>query len=351
MNFKKIDKRFLLTDNTLNCYSYRLLTSGYQIEEFKRNPIGYYMHNREDGVLVKWEDFEIENDRVYAKPVINLNHPRGQQIVSEIENGFLNAASVGHIVALEQSDDTSLKLPGQTNPTVTKWYNRECSIVDVPGNYNALAQLYDKKGQVLMDLSDTKRSFNLSNTNLRSQIIKLLSLPDNLTDEQIINRLELLLKSKGSDQQAKLNNLIDMAVKSGKITKEQSVNYLRLAPKDPHAVKDLLDSLDLQQEDKLKKLIDEGLQAGKYTKEASFSLLDLARKDYQAVKTLIDRLPKYVSIIDRIDQSRTDTRTYPQSEKPKSEWNLSDYRKHAPGELKRNKALYNSLIEKEDTNN
>lgn len=140
---KKIEKEFVLTDSSVNCYGFRLLTEGYLIDEYKKNAIGYAMHKRDDGVLVRWEDLRVDGDAVYAKPVINLSHPMGPRTVDEIENGFLNAASVGHIVVLETSEEVSLKLDGQTGPTVTKWYNRECSLVDVPGNYNALIKLFD----------------------------------------------------------------------------------------------------------------------------------------------------------------------------------------------------------------
>ena len=148
-NFKKIAKEFLLTDSSLNTYSYRLLTSGYLLDEFKKNPIGYYMHGtlefpREQGVLVKWDDLRQDGDKVYGKPCINLEHPRGERTVREIENGFLNAASVGKIVAVEISTNQADYLPTQEGPTVTKWFNRECSLVDIPGNYNALTDLVDE---------------------------------------------------------------------------------------------------------------------------------------------------------------------------------------------------------------
>lgn len=160
MKTKKIDKEFLLTDSTVNTYGFRLLTEGYLKAEFEKNPIGYYMHVREDGVVVRWENLRTEGDKVYGKPVINLSNERGKQTVDEIENGFLNGASVGHIVALEYSEDPALMVPGQTGPTVTKWYNRECSIVDVPGNMNALC-LYDKEGNVI-NLADFKNKTQIS---------------------------------------------------------------------------------------------------------------------------------------------------------------------------------------------
>lgn len=161
--FKKIEKEFLLSDSSLNCYSFRLLTSGYQLSEYKKNPIGYRMHNREDGVVLRWEDLRTDGDKVYGKPVINLSNAKGQQTVDEIENGFLNAASVGHLVALEISKDTKDYLPGQTGPTVTKWYNRECSLVDIPGNYNALTDLVDAN-EIPINLSD----FNIQKINMKT---------------------------------------------------------------------------------------------------------------------------------------------------------------------------------------
>ena len=111
MKTKKIDKEFCFTDESVNVYGYRCLTSGLLLDEVKKNPIGFKMHNRENGVVVRWEDFRIDGDKVYAKPVINLSHPEGETIVSEIENGFLNGASAGKIVVLDASDEKHLMIP------------------------------------------------------------------------------------------------------------------------------------------------------------------------------------------------------------------------------------------------
>lgn len=155
MAFKKIDKEFCLTDNSVNCYGYRLLTEGFQKEMFQP-AIGYLMHKREGGVAVKWEDFRVDGDKLYAKPVVNTaTYPN---LAEEIEAGFYGAASVGHIIALEYTDDEKMKLSGQTGITVTKWFCRECSIVDIPGNFNALAQLFDNTDSMLMDLTDNRQN-------------------------------------------------------------------------------------------------------------------------------------------------------------------------------------------------
>ena len=144
--FKKVEREYVLSDSSVNDYGFRLLTSGYQIDEFRKNPIGYYMHKRDDGVVVKWEGLRVEGDQVKAMPCINLTAARGQQTLDEVEAGFLNAASVGHFVILEASNDEHLKLPGQTGPTITKWFNRECSLVDIGSNFSSIS-LYSADGQ------------------------------------------------------------------------------------------------------------------------------------------------------------------------------------------------------------
>lgn len=202
MKTKKIDREFLLSDSSVNVYGFRLLTGGYLIDEFKKNPIGYYMHDREKGVVVKWEDLRMENDKVYGKPVINLSNERGQQIVDEIEGGFLNGASVGHIVALKFSEDPKDMLPGQTGPTITKWYNRECSVCDVPGNMNALA-LYDKDGNEIK-LTD----FKIQNNNMEKIILTA----------ETISKIGLKAEASQAEANIAIDNLIAKAAKVDDLT-------------------------------------------------------------------------------------------------------------------------------------
>lgn len=201
MKTKKIDREFLLSDSSVNVYGFRLLTSGYLIDEYKKNPIGYHMHDRKGGVVLKWDDIRIEGDKVVGKPVINLSNARGQQTVDEVENGFLNAASVGHFVVLETSDDPKLMLPGQTGPTVTKWYNRECSLCDVPGNMNALA-LYDGEGNEI-NLTDFNKKINMK------QIF--------LTAEQL-TKLGLKAESDTAIVDTTINDLVAKAAKVDQLT-------------------------------------------------------------------------------------------------------------------------------------
>lgn len=225
----KVEKEFLLTDDCVNCYGYRLLTSGLMLEKF-RPPIGFFMHDREQGVAVRWDDLEIRDNAWYGKPVVD--DTRFPELAKQIEDGFYAAASVGHIVALEWSDDPSMKVEGQTGPTVTKWYPRECSIVDIPGNPNAVAQaqLYDEADNVLMDLSDkltTKTPFNMDKPAILVEALIAMSLPNLAADATAEQALEVIRDlasqaSKAGSLETELNNLkAEMATMKEQATSEK----------------------------------------------------------------------------------------------------------------------------------
>lgn len=256
---KKIDKEFCLTDNSVNCYGYRLLTEGLELERF--NPaIGFLNHERDEGVAVRWEDFRREGDKLMAKPVINETAFPG--LAEQIENGFYRAASMGHIVALEIDERDESKLPGQKGPTIRRWFPRECSIVDIPGNYNALAKLYDEGDHVLHDLSD-----NFINNNKEQEMkVEELGLP-NLSAESTID-----------DVKAVISDLMAKASRTESLEKE---------------VNDLKTSIE---KGKISALLEAGLSAKKLTVQMKERL----EQDYEGkadeLKALIDAMPAQVSV-------------------------------------------------------
>ncbi len=268
--FKKIDKEFCITDNSVNVYKYRCLTDGLQLDEVKKNPIGYHMHNREKGVVVRWEDFRQDGDKVFAKPVINLSHPEGQSIADQVESGFLNAASVGKIVVLEASNDPKLKLQGQTKPTVTKWFPREISLVDIPGNYNALANLYDKDDNEL-NLSDLEIFTNMSKNAIdAAKILAALNLSDDAAENEALEAIQNLIDK--ADKADEYKDLLDVKESELKDLKAESIK------------KDVKSILEKGQADK------------KLTNELSAKL----EKDYagnpSGLQDLVDTLPAQVSV-------------------------------------------------------
>ena len=298
---KKIERQYVLSDSSVNVYGFRLLTSGYQLDDYRKNPIGYYMHRREEGIALKWEDLRIEDDKVIGTPVINLSNARGTQMCDEAENGFLNAASVGHIVVLEYSTEPEMMLPGQTGPTITKWYNKECSLVDIPGNNNALTRLYDAQ----------ENEINLVDIGAGLQAMKTA---DNLWLADLKSALAM---DSNAGVDTLVNNVKDLVLKAETLTIE---NTALLNDKQ----------VLVQQIDEMKKnnataeiatILDRALEDRKIT----VSLKDRLAIDYadnaEGLKALIAAMPAYRTIAESL-RAGTDT--------TEAQWAWDDYEKNDP---------------------
>lgn len=299
---KKAERSYVLSDSSVNEYGFRLLTSGYEIESFRKNPIGYYMHKREDGIVLKWEDLRIEEDQVLGVPVINLVNARGEQTLQEVENGFLNAASVGHIVVLEYSLDKELMLPGQTGPTITRWYNKECSLVDIPGNCNALTQLYDanENEMNLADMSGNKSIYAIGNNELLTTMAAYLKMDKTSDALQIGKAVEQLTL---------------------KATQLEAENQLLYEERNR-----LTATLEEIQKSRMKAEVQSLLVRALEDKKVTVELRDRLAADYagnpEGLRTLLAAMPAYRSIAEQLNQ--------PRAEGNVSEWTWDDYERNDP---------------------
>lgn len=260
MAYKKIDREFCLTDDSVNVYGYRMLTSGCRLDRYTP-PIGYLMHRREAGVAVRWEDFRVEEGRLYAKPVVNES--AFPELAQQIEDGFYSAASVGHIVALSMTDDEASRLEGQTGPTITEWFPRECSIVDIPGNYNAIAKLYDESDNVLHDLSASTITNITTDMDKPTIEVAALGLPDlaaDATTAQVQQRIRDLvaeaalvpgLKKELNDLKAaaaaeKVQAIIDKGLADRKLTSQMAGKLKTDYADNPNGLQELVDAMPAQ---------------------------------------------------------------------------------------------------------
>ena len=172
-------KRLILSDSSLNRYGYRVLTSGLNIENYKKNPILLYMHFRDEGSPI-WgnykavghiEDLQINGDELSGIPVFDKVDDLSREVSAKYEAGTFSAASVG-IRIISTSANKDLLLPGQTRETVTESELMEVSIVDIPANANAV-RLYDQSTSVLLAAGmDTKAVPELPKLNLKVMNLK-----------------------------------------------------------------------------------------------------------------------------------------------------------------------------------
>ncbi len=130
------NKRVRISNESVNCYGTRILTSGIDLAQYQRNPVLLYMHERGTVVgLVK--DIKVEGQDVTGELVFDKATDLSRQLEHQWEFGSVKMVSANFQI-MEVSDDKSLALEGQSRATVTRSKLIEVSVVDIGGNDDAI---------------------------------------------------------------------------------------------------------------------------------------------------------------------------------------------------------------------
>ena len=290
-------KSFVLHDDTVNTYGFRMLTSGAKLEEFRRNPVLLLMHSDHLLPIGRWENIRVEGSRILADPVFDMEDEEAKKIAGKVERGFLRAASIGAWPPEEVSDDPALRLPGQTGFTVTKWTVREASIVTIGANHNAL-RLYSRDTGEPVDLTDKNAVLkmmdlhtckNVNMINLR----EIFGLADTATDADVEAAAQALQKENADlkeenatlreenenlktekaaaeqkridEQKAEAVSLVDAAVKDGRLNASGKESFIALFDADFEKAKATLNAIPRV------KSIKEQMEAGKLSLSDDFA--------------------------------------------------------------------------------
>ena len=247
---KKLDKRFILTDNSVNRYGFRVLTSGLNLSNFKKNPVILWMHYRDEGSerlcdykpIGHWEDIEVnDKDELSAVPVFDLTDELSENICSKVEAGTIRATSIG-FRPITYSDDPKYLLPGQTRATVIKGDLMEASFCDIPANANAVRLYGDSIGLSF----DTKTIDsiplinNLKTMKLKETMLALLAFLGIAKEKAAETDLSEEQLTQINDEMSRLRNAVDN--KTAEIDSLKSSHASVLASKDAE-IKSLKDSL------------------------------------------------------------------------------------------------------------
>ena len=199
-------KRVRISNESVNCYGTRILTSGIDLAQYQRNPVLLYMHERGKVVgLVK--DVKVEGQDVTGELVFDEATDLSRQLKKQWEFGSVKMVSASFQV-LEMSDDKQLLAEGQQRPTVTKSKLIEVSVVDIGGNDDAIVLTHEGKtislsaGQNAIDgvlpLLD-----NVSKTPLKNKEMELkdlaikLGLKETATEAEVNEKLASLSLAAG----------------------------------------------------------------------------------------------------------------------------------------------------------
>lgn len=79
---------FILSDESLNSYGFVVQTAGIDTAQFERNPVMLYMHDRESGVVGRWENIRKDGTKLIADAVFDESTELGAKIKKQVDNGF-----------------------------------------------------------------------------------------------------------------------------------------------------------------------------------------------------------------------------------------------------------------------
>ncbi|MBR8784270.1 hypothetical protein IX308_000439 [Porphyromonas levii] len=254
---KKTTKTFILHDESVNTYGFRMLTSGADLEEFKKNPVMFYNHESWNMPIGRWENIRIEGTKILADAVFDLEDEKAAKIAQKVEDDFIRACSVGAWIK-ESSSDASLLIEGQTGATVLRWVVREASICNIPANHNALA-LYDADGKrveeadiaTILELTDNKGvNHNKQQSNMKTELTNILRLPGDVREQAIVQAVQSLKdelsgykQREAEAQKAEAVSLTDAAIREGRLDASAREATLKLFGADHENAKAMLSAL------------------------------------------------------------------------------------------------------------
>ena len=178
--------RFIISDESVNRYGYRILSGGMSTASFEKNPVVFYNHGTFSLPIGKGKNLQHEIDGTITLDIdFDMEDEQAVAVQKKAERGFLNACSVG-IDVLETSTDESVVLAGQTRPTVTRSELLELSICGIPGNRNALRL----NGVHTEDIEHILPRINYQTELNMKRVFEQLGLPETATEEDILAQLK-----------------------------------------------------------------------------------------------------------------------------------------------------------------
>jgi HK97 family phage prohead protease len=247
-------KRFVLSDESVNSYGFRVKTSGGNLERFKKNPVMLHMHDHNQ-LIGRWINLTVDNGIITAEPEFDLEDEAAAKISGKVERGFLNGASIGLGVSMK-----NFKLGADGIPVAEEWELREASICAIPSNGNAIKLTDLDTGEeitseqlslALSAIGDENRNPKIP-TNMKKIVLSIaalqaLCMQHNTEDEAVLQANIEDLAKRFNDQGEELKALkaelettkkatatvmVENAIKEGKLTADVRESWITLAVND-----------------------------------------------------------------------------------------------------------------------
>lgn len=240
-----MSKRVRISNDSLNSYGTRVLTSGMDVAQYCRNPVLLYQHER--GTVIGYvKDLKVEDNEVTGELMFDEASELSKRCKKQYEFGSLRMVSAG-IDILEMSEEKELLVQGQTSPIITKSKLFEVSLVDIGANDDAI--VLQKDGRRITLGKDGECPLPVLNINKPNQQKEMeqkklalqLGLPETADESAIEAAIEQLKTSKAENETlrkdkdtltlASITAAVDTAIGEKRIGADKKEQFIELGKK------------------------------------------------------------------------------------------------------------------------
>jgi HK97 family phage prohead protease len=134
---ERLEHEFIICDNSINRYNWRLLVEGIDLVGFLKNPVCCLQHDTNAIPVGRWINVRVDGEALKGTVEFDRNDEDAVKLYWKYKDGYMSAVSL-NIIPIEESDDKALLLTGQKFPTITKSELLEVSLVTIPAQKNAV---------------------------------------------------------------------------------------------------------------------------------------------------------------------------------------------------------------------
>lgn len=172
-----------LSDDSIDRDFERFDTAGWNLKQFKKNPVLLWSHKHDMPAIGKVLSPRIKDNRLVGKVEFDQEDDFAKEIERKVRAGYINAGSVGFF-------PTQVEIPEDDKSDVELIYRkqelREFSICNVPANPNALVEPEKSANEVVLDAAiETATVNNVAIENIQEQIDDLKEAIETIKEVQM----------------------------------------------------------------------------------------------------------------------------------------------------------------------
>lgn len=263
--------RFVLNDERVtNSYGFKVLSAGIDLTRFVTNPVMLDGHNQSNqSVIGSWENIILEDGKLLAEPRFDMDDENAKKIAGKVERGIIKGASMG--IAFHRED---LTYEGG-NVVLKKCSLFEASIVAVPSNANALRLQMDGVEITEEEIKELCLSFPKTN-------------PNNVHMKLQLTQLALVALGMSASTKELSADEIESAILALSKSRDELKEKLTLSEEQLSAY---VAKEKAQREALTVQMLDDAIKSGKITADKRQTFADLAAQNFELAKATLEGIP------------------------------------------------------------